>query len=87
MDGTFSIAGPHNLRMPPVTATDANAILAMAKHRMGQTQGAREALERGAKLFDAAWFSTDRVAIRDSVADWLIADILLREAKSVVDGK
>jgi tetratricopeptide (TPR) repeat protein len=86
--GNFSEAvaslEPRLPSLQKVTGADAYAVLAMSKHQMKDTDGAREALQAGEELFNRFWFSERRISVDPSVLDWLIADILLSEAKAML---
>jgi hypothetical protein len=68
----------------PITGASAEAVLAMARARLGKTESARAALGAATVLLNANWFSKTRVALEGNPHDWLIAHILVREAKSLI---
>jgi tetratricopeptide (TPR) repeat protein len=73
-------------QLPPAGKASAKAVLAMARYQMNEGQAAEKSLNEGEALFNAHWFSETRVTLKDEgdPHDWLIADILLREAKELV---
>ena len=73
---------PH---LPPVAQATSQAILALARHGMKEADAARQAWENGDQLLKANWFSETRLALDGNPHDWLIAHLLLREAKSLID--
>ncbi|MEO8351545.1 MAG: hypothetical protein ABI680_07430 [Chthoniobacteraceae bacterium] len=64
----------------------AQAVLAMAQRQMGQPDSAKAALASGTELLDNNWISETRDTIDGGDPhDWLIARILLREAKAQLE--
>ncbi len=59
------------------------ALLAMALHRSGDTQGARRLLGELPKLIDEKLLHLSSGELADYWHDWLVARILYREAKSL----
>ncbi len=59
-------------------------VLAMARYRLTETAAARTALRRAWELYEASWFSDATVAIDGIPYDWLLLDLLLHEAKSLI---
>jgi hypothetical protein len=52
---------------------------------MKDADGAKEALHAGEELLNRFWFSEKRVSVDESTPDWLIADVLLTEAKDLLE--
>ncbi len=73
---------PH---LPPVAQATSQAILAMARHGMKEADAAHTAWELGDQLLKANWFSETRIALDGNPHDGLIAHILLREAKALLE--
>jgi hypothetical protein len=72
-------------RMGRVTAVGATAVLAMAKYGIGERKAAQDLLLKGEEIFKQSWLHKNRVRIEDSVQDWLMTDILLREARALIE--
>jgi serine/threonine protein kinase len=73
----------------PEQATDAHLVLAMAHYQQGEQKAAREYLARAAKLLDQYFIDPDRSALRKDSNyhhDWLIAWLLYREARTLIEG-
>jgi hypothetical protein len=65
-------------------------VLAMARSQQGQETTAREHLARAAKLLDLYLSDADRFPTEgdcDYFHDWLIAWLLHREARSLIEAK
>jgi tetratricopeptide (TPR) repeat protein len=79
---------PQSASLPELTA-ECHLVLAMAHHRQGEAQAAREHLARAGKLLDQylsdpALFPNGRGGYSH---DWLIAWLLHREARALIVGK
>ena len=57
----------------------------MARHGMKEADAAHTAWELGDQLLKANWFSETRIALDGNPHDGLIAHILLREAKALLE--
>jgi WD40 repeat protein/tRNA A-37 threonylcarbamoyl transferase component Bud32 len=64
-----------------------SAARAVVLFRLGRADEARAALEAGTGVFKANWFSPDRDVLEDSWWDWVTADLLLREARELIESK
>jgi hypothetical protein len=90
-EGDFSktvlLLEPIMPRIRSATAAQANALMGMAKYQLGgEKEAALKALAASEDLCNAEGYSEQRVAVRTGWEDWLIADILLREAKELMMG-
>jgi tetratricopeptide (TPR) repeat protein len=65
----------------------AYSVLAMAHHQLRQADEARVALARASELAQTKLPQLGREDLEQDWVDWLIAHILLREAKALVDGE
>ncbi len=63
------------------------AVLAMAQHRLQQTEEARRALVQGLELAQTKLPQFGNDNLEQDWVDWLIAHILLREAKALLAGE
>ena len=65
-------------------ASQALSILAMCHCRKGELEGARAKLQQASQMLDE---NLPKLATGEltQVANWLVADILYREAKSMLD--
>jgi eukaryotic-like serine/threonine-protein kinase len=69
------------------TAVSAGAVLAMAQQQLKQTEEARKALSQAAELSETKLPKLESGDLGENWPEWLIARILLREAKGVVETK
>jgi tetratricopeptide (TPR) repeat protein len=70
-----------------VTAVAAGAVLAMAQQQLRQTDDARKALAKAAELSESKIPKLESGDLGENWPAWLIARILLREAREVVEAK
>jgi hypothetical protein len=63
------------------------AVLAMAQHRLQQTEQARTALAKALELAQTKLPQLGSDNLEQDWVDWLIAQILLREAKALLAGE
>ncbi len=77
---TLAREAPH-----PVNEAASSLVLALARHRLGETDAARRALDEGAGLVAEHWPEPDR-GLGDSWHDILITHLLLREARAIIEG-
>jgi WD40 repeat protein/serine/threonine protein kinase len=70
----------------PYRSAQANAVLAMARQRLGHTEQARAALSNGAQIFAGLSVPASGVLV-GSWGDWVIANALLKEAKGLIEGQ
>lgn len=84
------IGQPMNVGRPlPVWERDvaAYSALAMAQHQLKQADEARAALAKAVELAQTKLPQLGRDNLEEDWVDWLIAQILLREAKALVNGE
>ena len=84
------IGQPMNVGRPlPAWQRDVAAcsVLAMAQHQLKQTDEARVALAKAIELARTKLPQLGRDNLDQDWVDWLIAHILLREAKALVNGE
>jgi hypothetical protein len=76
------------LAKPGVYDRDAQgyAVLAMAQHQLGEENQARVALAKGIDTIDTKLPKLDSSDIGPSWNDWIIARVLIREAKGLIEG-
>jgi hypothetical protein len=74
---------------PPELASPCHLVLAMALHRQGKAEAARQHLARGAKLLDEHRPEPTSLRYRPVgySHDWLIAWLLHREARALIEGE
>jgi tetratricopeptide (TPR) repeat protein len=92
-DSRAAVAGldplvPRTASIPPLAA-ECHLVLEMALHRQGETEAAREHLARGAKLLQERLGDPARFSMSQSEYhhDWLIAWLLGREARALIEGE
>ena len=68
-------------------AVSAGAVLAMAQQQLKQTDKARKSLAQATQVFNTKLPKLESGDLGENWPQWLIARILLREAKSVVETK
>jgi hypothetical protein len=61
-------------------------VLAMAQHELGRTGDARASLARGVEIIETRLPALDSGDLGGLWGDWNIAQVLLREAKALVEG-
>jgi hypothetical protein len=72
---------------PSFTAT-MSAVRAMVLFRLGRADQAHAALAAGTAILKANWFSPERETLEQGWwMDWLAVDLLLREARELIEGK
>lgn len=69
-----------------VSLASSSLVLAMARHRLGEAEAARHALDEGAGLIAQHWPEPER-GLGESWHDILIAHVLLREARALIEGE
>jgi hypothetical protein len=69
------------------TAVAARAVLAMSQHQLKQTDEARKGLAQAAETFQTKLPKLESGDLGENWPEWLIARILLREARSVMEQK
>jgi len=80
-----SIGQPTLFRGPRPDAA-AYLVMAMAHHQLKRSVEARAALAKGADIVDAKLLKVENAALDENWVDWLIAHILLREARALIEG-
>jgi serine/threonine protein kinase/tetratricopeptide (TPR) repeat protein len=61
-------------------------VMAMAQHQLKRPDEARASLAKGADIVNLKLLKTQNTTLDENWADWLIADILLREAGTLIEG-
>jgi hypothetical protein len=65
----------------------AHMTLAMAQHQLNQTEQARATLAKGLELAEARFPKLGKTGLDEQWHDWIIAQVLMREAKALIEGK
>jgi serine/threonine protein kinase/Flp pilus assembly protein TadD len=65
----------------------AHMTLAMAQHQLNQTEQARVTLAKGLELAEARFPKSGKAGLDEQWHDWIIAHVLMREAKALIEGK
>lgn len=60
--------------------------LAMAQHQLKQTDRARATLTQGIEITEKRFPKAGKTGLDDQWYDWIIAHVLIREAKALIDG-
>jgi Flp pilus assembly protein TadD len=68
----------------PHRRVQAHMVLAMAQHRLGQTEQARDSLANGIAIADAKLPKIEKGNLGGEWNDWIIAHVLIREAKAMI---
>jgi tetratricopeptide (TPR) repeat protein len=79
-----SIGQPPMVRGPRPDAA-AFLVMAMAQHQLKRQGEARAALAKGADIINTKLLKRENATLDENWADWLIADILLREARMLIE--
>ena len=61
--------------------------LAMAQHQLNQTEQARVTLVKGLEIAEARFPKAGKASLDEQWHDWIIAHVLMREAKALIEGK
>ena len=85
-DAAIAALEPLIPRLSPSASVSAQAVLAMAKFKMVDEVSALANFHAAESLFRENWFSEKRIALEGNPHDWLVADILLREARGMLQG-
>jgi Flp pilus assembly protein TadD len=64
----------------------AHMTLAMAQHQLNQIEQARVTLAKGLELAEARFPKAGKGGLDDQWHDWIIAHVLMREAKALIEG-
>jgi serine/threonine protein kinase/Flp pilus assembly protein TadD len=65
----------------------AHMTLAMAQHQLNQTEQARATLAKGLELAEARFPKPGKTGLDEQWHDWIIAHVLMREAKASIEDK
>jgi serine/threonine-protein kinase len=65
----------------------AHMTLAMAQHQLNQTEQARATLAKGLEIAEARFPKHGKTGLDEQWHDWIIAHVLMREAKALIDGQ
>jgi len=65
----------------------AHMTLAMAQHQLNQTDQARVTLAKGLEIAEARFPKAGKGSLDEQWHDWIIAHVLMREAKALIEGK
>jgi Flp pilus assembly protein TadD len=65
----------------------AHMTLAMAQHQLNQAEQARATLAKGLELAEARFPKLGKTGLDEQWHDWIIAQVLMREAKALIEGK
>ena len=68
-------------------AVSAGAVLAMAQQQLKQSEDARKSLAQATQAFETKLPKLESGDLGENWPEWLVARILLREAKGVVEAK
>jgi serine/threonine protein kinase/tetratricopeptide (TPR) repeat protein len=79
--------GQPTLAGGPLPDAPAYLVVAMAQHRLNRSDEALAALTRGAGLVNARWLRAQNPTLDENWVDWLAAQILLREAQAMIEGR
>jgi serine/threonine protein kinase/tetratricopeptide (TPR) repeat protein len=79
-----SIGQPTIVRGPRPDAA-AFLVMAMAQHQLKRPDEARAALTKGADIVNTNLLNRENATLDENWADWLVADILLREARTLIE--
>jgi tetratricopeptide (TPR) repeat protein len=79
-----SIGQPTVVRGPRPEAA-AFLVMAMAQHQLKRPDEARAAFAKGADIVNTKLLKRENATLDENWADWLIADILLREAQTLIE--
>jgi serine/threonine protein kinase/tetratricopeptide (TPR) repeat protein len=80
-----SIGQPTLFRGPRPDAA-AYLVMAMAQHQLQRPDEARATLAKGADIVDTKLLKRQNATLDENWLDWLVADILLREARALIEG-
>jgi tetratricopeptide (TPR) repeat protein len=83
-DAAIAALEPLIPRLSPSASVGAQAVLAMARFKMVDEQAALTHFHSAESLFRDNWFSDKRIALEGNPHDWLVANILLREAGALL---
>jgi Flp pilus assembly protein TadD len=61
--------------------------LAMAQHQLNQTDQARVTLAKGLEIAETRFPKPGKASLDEQWHDWIIAHVLMREAKGLIEGK
>ena len=65
----------------------AHMTLAMAQHQLRQTDQARVTLAKGFDIAEKRFPKAGKGSLDEQWHDWIIAHVLMREAKALIEGK
>ena len=65
----------------------AHMTLAMAQHQLKQAEEARVTLAKGLELAETRFPKPGKASLDEQWHDWIIAHVLMREAKALIEGK
>jgi tetratricopeptide (TPR) repeat protein len=68
------------------TAASAGAVLAMAQQQLKQSEEARKALAQATQVFETKLPKPESGDLGENWPEWLVARILVREAKGLIEG-
>jgi tetratricopeptide (TPR) repeat protein len=76
--------GQPTMVMGPRPDAAAYLVMAMAQHRLGRPEEARASLAKGADIVNTKLLKRENATLDENWIDWIIADILLREARALI---